>query len=125
MADECLLRNEFFEVLIDPATGGLRAIREYNSRTNRMSQQLAIRLGSAPRRKSGDVWQETDLSKLYSVMIADSVETTISTPVVGEIVARGRLQDAQGQRAGRFPADLPLVAGQPRAPDGHRTGPAQ
>jgi alpha-mannosidase len=96
MAEECLLRNEFFEVLIDPATGGLRAIREYNSRTNRMSQQLAIRLGSAPRRKSGEVWQESDLSKLYSVMMADSVETTLSTPVVGEIVARGRLQDAKG-----------------------------
>jgi alpha-mannosidase len=80
MADECLLRNEFFEVLIDPATGGLRAIREYNSRTNRMSQQLAMRLASAPRRKPGAVWQETDLSKLYSVMIADSIDTTISTP---------------------------------------------
>jgi alpha-mannosidase len=96
MAEECVLRNEFFEVLIDPSTGGLRAIREYNSRNNRMSQQLAVRLASMPRRKPGAVWQESDLAKIYSVMIADSVQTTVSTPVVGEIVARGRLQDAHG-----------------------------
>jgi alpha-mannosidase len=102
MAEECLLRNEFFEVLIDPASGGLRAIREYNSRTNRMSQQLAKRLASPPRRKSGAVWQEADLSKLYSVMIADSILTTISTPIVGEIVARGRLEDARGTVLAHF-----------------------
>ena len=111
MADECLLRNEFFEVLIDPATGGLRAIREYNSRTNRMSQQLAMRLASAPRRKPGDVWQETDLSKLYSVMIADRIETTINTPTVGEIVARGRLQDARGNVLADFQQTYRLSRG--------------
>jgi len=102
MADECLLRNEFFEVLIDPATGGLRAMREYNARSNRMSQQLGIRLGNAPRRKPGDVWEEADLSKLYSAMVADSIETTISTPVVGEIVAQGRLLDLQGNALAGF-----------------------
>jgi alpha-mannosidase len=101
MADECLLRNEFFEVLIDPGTGGLRAIREYNSRNNRMSQQLALRLGAPPRRKKGEAWQETDLTPLYTVMKADSIETTIASAVLGEIVARGRLLDAAGKvRAG-------------------------
>ncbi len=101
MAEHCLLRNEFFEVLIDPATGGLRAIREYNSRNNRMSQQLALRLGAPPRRKRGEVWQEADLKSLYTEMKADSIETTVASSVLGEIVARGRLLDAGGKvRAG-------------------------
>ena len=101
MAEDCLLRNEFFEVLIDPATGCLRAIREYHSRNNRMSQQLGLRLG-APRARSKDLPAEDQVAQMYSVMVADSVKTTLSTPVVAEIVARGRLCDQQGNDVARF-----------------------
>lgn len=111
MAEQCLLRNEFFEVLIDPATGGLRAIREYNSRNNRMSQQLALRLGAPPRRKRGDVWQETDLNACYTQMKADSIETTVASSVLGEIVARGRLLDAQGKVRAGFQQTYRLMRG--------------
>ncbi len=101
LAEDCLLRNEFFEVLIDPTSGGLRAIREYNSRNNRMSQQLGLRLG-APGRRAKDVPTEDQLAQMYSVMVADSVKTTLCTPAVGEIVARGRLCDQRGEDVARF-----------------------
>jgi hypothetical protein len=70
-----------------------------------------MRLASVPRLKPGDVWQETDLSKLYSVMIADSIETTINTPAIGEIVARGRLQDARGNVLADFQQTYRLSRG--------------
>ncbi len=96
LADECILRNEFFEALIDPTTGGLRAIRAYNSRGNRLSQQIAFRLGGRKRRKDGAEREGSDDSSAYSVMAADSIKTTIATPALGEIVARGRLLDRRG-----------------------------
>ena len=49
LADECVLRNEIFEAHIDPATGGLRAIHEYDARRNRLSQQLVFRFGETRR----------------------------------------------------------------------------
>lgn len=111
MAEQCLLRNEFFEVLVDPATGGLRAIREYNSRNNRISQQLAMRLAAPPKRKSGAALEDADVAELYSLMTADSVETTVSTPVLGEIVARGRLRDRKGKDLATFQQTFRLWRG--------------
>jgi alpha-mannosidase len=96
LADECLLRNEFFEARVDPVTGALRSFHEYQARGNRLSQQLAFRLGELKRPKAGEVWQDADYAALYSIMAADSVKTTIATPTLGEIVARGRLMDRQG-----------------------------
>ena len=49
LAEERFLRNEFLEAHIDRRTGGLRALRDYGSRGNRMSQQLAYRLDHASR----------------------------------------------------------------------------
>src|SRR5204862_2854947 len=40
LADERTVRNEFFEAEIDPATGGLRAIRDHKSMLNRLAQRL-------------------------------------------------------------------------------------
>jgi alpha-mannosidase len=96
LAEECLLRNEFFEARVDPVTGALRSFHEYQARGNRISQQIAFRLGELKRPKAGEVWQEADYAALYSIMAADSVKTTIATPTLGEIVVRGRLMDRQG-----------------------------
>ncbi|MBW8884166.1 MAG: hypothetical protein JF612_05180, partial [Planctomycetia bacterium] len=90
LAEDNVLRNEFFEAIINPTTGSLAAIHEYKSRGNRLSQQLALRIPGG-KEKPGDTYRDPDESALYSVMAGDSVETTIATTTLGEIVTRGRL----------------------------------
>jgi alpha-mannosidase len=93
LAEENVLRNEFFEVHFDPHTGGIRTIRDYHSRDPRLAQQIALRLphGGEP---------EADIN--YSVMAADELVVTSSGPVLGEIVGRGRLLDREGRRVAGF-----------------------
>jgi len=101
LADEGVLRNEFFEAVINPTTGSLAAIRDYKSRTNRLSQQLALR-GAAARQKPGDTHRDGDDAAVYTVMAADSMETTIATRTLGEIIARGRLLTLTGTPVATF-----------------------
>ena len=101
VAEENVLRNEFFEVTINPTTGGVKSIYDYATRGNRLAQQLALRL-PRPRRPRQDGPEEDDPEKDYSLMAADEVLVTSSGPVVGEIVSRGRLVDRDGQRLARF-----------------------
>ena len=101
LAQDNALRNEFFEAIINPTTGSLAAIHEYKTRGNRLSQQLALRMPGA-KQKPGDTYKDPDESAVYSVMAADSLETTIATTTLGEIVARGRLLDLNGNRLAGF-----------------------
>jgi alpha-mannosidase len=101
LAEDGVLRNEFFEAIINPTTGSLAAIHEYKSRGNRLSQQLALRIPGG-KQKPGDSYRDPDESAVYSVMAADSMETTISTTTLGEIVTRGRLLDVHGNRLAGF-----------------------
>jgi alpha-mannosidase len=101
LAENNTLRNEFFEAIINPTTGSLGAIHEYKSRGNRLSQQLALRM-AGPKQKPGDTYRDPDDAAVYSVMAADSLETTIATTTLGEIVARGRLLDQDGHRLAGF-----------------------
>jgi alpha-mannosidase len=88
------LRNEFLEAAINPTTGALQALKDYSSRGNRLSQQLAFRLGGPKRRDQA--------SEAYSVMAADSVEITHCNAALGEVVAQGRLLDREGNRLAGF-----------------------
>jgi alpha-mannosidase len=101
LVEDNVLRNEFFEAVINPTTGTLSAVHEYKSRGNRLSQQLALRM-PGPKQRPGDTFRDPDESAVYSVMAADSVETTISTTTLGEVVARGRLLDLQGNKLAGF-----------------------
>jgi hypothetical protein len=82
LADERSVRNEFFEAEIDPATGGLRAIRDHKSMLNRVSQRLIFRPGS--------------------VMKATQIKTISTGPALGEIVSEGALLGAQNQVLAKF-----------------------
>jgi alpha-mannosidase len=101
LAEDGVLRNEFFEAVINPTTGSLAAIHEYKSRGNRLSQQLALRMPGG-KQKPGDTYRDPDESAVYSVMAADSVETTIATTTLGEIITRGRLLDLNGNKLAGF-----------------------
>jgi len=101
LAENGVLRNEFFEAVINPTTGTLSAIHEYKSRGNRMSQQLALRMPGA-KQKPGETYRDPDESATYSVMAADEVLTTVSTTAFGEVIARGRLLDLNGNELAGF-----------------------
>jgi alpha-mannosidase len=92
-AQETLLHNEFFTVVIDPHTGAIRSISDYRTRGPRLSQQLAVRLPSQGGDQPGDP---------YSIMAADEVKITAAGPVLGEVVARGRLMSREGKRLAGF-----------------------
>jgi alpha-mannosidase len=97
LVEDGVLRNEFFEAIINPTTGSLAAIHEYKSRGNRLSQQIALR-SPGPKQRPGDARRDPDEAAVYSVMAADAIETTIATTALGEIVVRGRLLDQHGNR---------------------------
>jgi alpha-mannosidase len=93
LAEDYVLRNEFFHAYFDPHTGAIRAISDYESRNPRVAQQIAMRLP-----QGGD--PSSDLN--YSIMAADEWQVTSTGPVLGEIVCRGRLMDREGHRLAGF-----------------------
>jgi alpha-mannosidase len=85
-----VLRNEFFEARIGAATGALMSLKNYESRTNRLAQQIAYRV-AGPRKHIS--YAEVSGTAHYSRMVADRVTIARSTPAMGEIHASGRLLD--------------------------------
>jgi hypothetical protein len=82
LADERAVRNEFFEAEIDPATGGLKSIRDARTRLGRLGQQLVFNPGSTMRCRE--------------------VKVTSTGPALGEIVCEGTLVDAQDEVLATF-----------------------
>lgn len=95
LAEENLLRNEYFEAIVNPVTGALQSIHEYEVRGNRMSQQLSYR-EPGPAGKPGETWRDPDETAEYSVMAADSLNVTSSSHTFGELTAIGRILDKRG-----------------------------
>jgi hypothetical protein len=75
LADPRCVRNEFFEAEIDPATGGLRALRDHRTRMNRIGQQLVYNPGSTMRVRD--------------------VRVTSAGPALGEVLTEGTLLDGE------------------------------
>jgi hypothetical protein len=82
LADSRAVRNEFFEAEIDPATGGLRTIRDQRTRANRLGQQLVYQPGS--------------------FMQAGEIRVTSTGPALGEIFTEGAIFDDQHQVLATF-----------------------
>ncbi|WP_166819793.1 glycoside hydrolase family 38 N-terminal domain-containing protein [Thalassoroseus pseudoceratinae] len=91
MAEENVLRNEFFEVSINPTTGGIARIKNYGRVPNRLSQQLAYRFPHERQIPVGDDGY-TEPS-YYSRMVCRDLSITSTGPAVGEIVTTGDLLD--------------------------------
>jgi len=102
-AEEFVLRNEFFEVTINPTSGGVEAVSDYTTRGSRLSQQIGLRTPQ-PRRVVRDEWGNTaeDPNSLYSIMAADEVSPAQMVDGRGTIVSRGRLMSREGQVVARF-----------------------
>lgn len=91
MAEEATLRNDFFEVKVDPVTGCLRSLHDYQTRDNRMALQLAYRRAA---NRGSEMSEDPDM--LYSVMAADEVSIRAAGPLCGELAVKGRLLERDG-----------------------------
>ena len=101
VAHNNVLRNEHMQVHINPTTGSLQSLYDFRTRGNRLSQQLAYRLPSR-QPEVGEAWTDPDDSASYSVMAADSVEVTVASGALGEIVCHGRLLEPDGKALAGF-----------------------
>lgn len=82
LADDKHVRNEFFEIEIDPQTGGFRSLMDRRNPVNRLSQRLVFNPGST--------------------MQATSIKVTSSGPALGEVVCEGALLGLQQQVLAKF-----------------------
>ncbi|HEX3727593.1 MAG TPA: hypothetical protein VHV08_15170 [Pirellulales bacterium] len=98
LAQDNVLRNEFFEVTVGRATGGIQSIYSFAQRGNLLSQQIAFRLANPP----GIARTGSAEEALYTTMQADSVEITASSSACGEITSAGSLLAPGGGRVAGF-----------------------
>ncbi|MFM7151465.1 MAG: hypothetical protein ACKO23_16635 [Gemmataceae bacterium] len=82
LAEERIVRNEFFEAEIDPNTGGIRELRDMKTRRGRLAQQLVFNPGGATRVRS--------------------IQITDSGPAMGEVTSDGVLVDDSSREVARF-----------------------
>jgi hypothetical protein len=92
-AQSLTMRNEFYEVDIDPQTGGLKAIRDHKTRANRLGQRLIFQPGSQMRMKEAKV--------------------TSTGPALGEIITEGVLVDEHEQELAKFRQRFRIWLGRP------------
>ena len=97
-----MLRNEFFEATIDPATGAIRAVHDYRTRGNRLAQQIALRMPGPTVQLARYGGTKKTEEQDYSVMAADEVRVDAPGPTLGRITSRGRLVDREGKRLAGF-----------------------
>jgi len=93
LADDRCVRNDIFEAEIDPATGGLRAIRDHRTRVNRLGQQLVFNPGSSTRVRS--------------------IKATSTGPALGEVVSEGDLLNTRQEVLATFRQRFRAWVGRP------------
>lgn len=94
-AEGSVLRNEFFEVHLNEATGGIAYVKGYGRSPKRLSQQLAYRF---PRKRTVSRGDWGDEQTYYSEMRGRSVELTCSGPGLAEAVTTGDLVDQTNEQ---------------------------
>ncbi len=97
IVEENVLQNEYFQIMIDPATGAIRSLGDFRTRGNRLAQQVALRLPA-----SDPLCVDGDPESRYTIMAADSLRVARNGPVTGEIIAKGRLVNRHGKRLAGF-----------------------
>jgi alpha-mannosidase len=99
------LRNEFFEVVIDSETGGIRAVNFHGKRGNLVGQQLAIRIPG-----ERDPLRPDFLQSRYTSMVCEKLETNRLSKVAAEIKTTGKLVDDEHELA-KFEQTVTVVRG--------------
>ncbi len=103
MAEDYLLRNDFFEVHLSPETGGIRQVSKYDRSPNRISQQLTYRYARERTITVGQGDQAEDIKSYYAEMRGTGMRILSSGPAVGEIETQGEIVDQKsGQSLASF-----------------------
>jgi len=109
-----VLRNEYFEVKVDPTTGSVRRLTTFNvdapvvsngllrhpSRGNRFAWDVALKLPASLRRD--DCRSPEDSCYGYTVSAADKISVLASGPALGRLRVDGRLVAPNGEKAATF-----------------------
>lgn len=90
-----LVRNEFFEVHLNEATGGIAQIKGYGRSPNRLSQQLNYRFSRERTFKVGEGEKVEEVKSHYAEMRRLTSEVTSTGPALGEIVTTGDIVDQE------------------------------
>ena len=103
MAEEHLLRNEFFELRFDPITGGLQSLHTDGTRGNLLSERLALR------------WPTSGIqsSPQYSRMVADTVQGDCQGPFRASQSISGQLLGDDDLPVCRFEQIVSIARGVP------------
>lgn len=113
LAESNVLRNEFFEVFLSEATGGLRQLKNYGRSPNRLSQQLAYRFPRERKIPPANP-EEFETKSYYSEMRATSSTVTCAGPALGEIVTEGEIFDqTNDQKLAGFKQTFRIWRGRP------------
>ncbi len=111
MVEEHSLRNEFFEVFVNPITGAVRSIRSFATGSNALGQELAFRYLNPYGPSTPGT--ETDVERYYTLMACESLEIGVPGPLLAECTARGRLVNRQGKTVARYVQSLRVRRGNP------------
>jgi len=103
------LRNDLFELRVDPTTGAVRSLHLNNRRGNRLAQQLAFRLGEKDRKN--DPRSSEDMNRGYSIMSADKIEILRNGPLVASLRLAGRLMHVNGSPIATFEEIITVTGG--------------
>ncbi|GAB4144261.1 MAG: hypothetical protein Tsb009_15830 [Planctomycetaceae bacterium] len=102
-AEENVLRNEFFEVWMNPDTGGIGRIKGYGRVPNRLSQQIAFRFAHERTWTVGEGDDIEQFHSYYSEMRCHASRVICDGPHLGEIETEGDLIDqTDGSRLAGF-----------------------
>ncbi|HVJ67052.1 MAG TPA: hypothetical protein VM510_03650 [Caulifigura sp.] len=105
-ADGLVLRNEFFEVMLSDATGGIAQIRTFRRSPNRLSQQLALRYPRERTITTGEGENAESYKSYYTEMQLKESRVLEASPAVGAVETVGSLVD---QMTGEAVADFQQV----------------
>jgi len=118
MLEREVLRNEFFEVHVDPGGGGIAGIYSYQHRRSIASQQLAIRIPRTADHGPADTdprdfpRKSTKETARYTQMVVERIENHSIGSIEGAISSTGYLKDGEHKLA-KFKQTLSMIRGIP------------
>jgi alpha-mannosidase len=89
VAEPLTLRNEFFEVGLSEATGGITHIKPYTRSPNRLSHQIAFRFPRTRKLKNPEAPDAPPVESYYSEMRMTGTQVLCAGPGLGEIETIG------------------------------------
>ncbi len=94
LAESHLLRNEFFELMLNEHSGGIQRLKGYGRKPNRLSHQITFRYANERTLPNPDPDEEA-ITTAYAEMRLRSTEVLSAGPSMGEVLTTGEIIDQQ------------------------------